>query len=165
MRVISDSSPLITLARVGFLDLLPQLYEEITITPEVFAEVAIRGAGLAGAAQISSAMWIDVRALPKPGDLIVAQRRLGLGLGELSVIQLGQELKAEVLLIDDMKARKLAREGGIAILGCVGVLHDAFGLGLVSDLTEAYRQLAASGAYVDRELLENILKLLGLPPL
>jgi hypothetical protein len=36
---------------------------------------------------------------------------------------------------------------------------------LVSDLPEAYRQLLASGAYVDRDLLENILKILNLPPL
>ncbi len=118
---------------------------------------------MAGAPQISSAKWIEVRALPRPGDLIVAQRRFGLGLGELSVIQLGQELKADVLLIDDMKVRKLAREEGMAVLGCVGVLYDAFGLELLSDLTEAYRQLVASGAYVDRLLLENILRLLGLP--
>jgi hypothetical protein len=46
-----------------------------------------------------------------------------------------------------------------------GVLHDAFGLKLVSDLPGAYRQLLASGAYVDRVLLENILKILNLPPL
>ena len=45
-------------------------------------------------------------------------------------------------------------------MGCVGVLHDAFGLKLVSDLPEAYRQLLASGADVDRVLLENILKIL-----
>jgi hypothetical protein len=47
----------------------------------------------------------------------------------------------------------------------VGVLHDAFGLKLVSDLPESYRQLLASGAYVNRVLLENILKILNLPPL
>jgi hypothetical protein len=41
---------------------------------------------------------------------------------------------------------------------------DAFGLKLVSHPPEAYRQLVASGAYVDRVLLENILKILNLPP-
>jgi len=51
------------------------------------------------------------------------------------------------------------------VLGCVGVLHDAFGLKLICDLPEAYRQLLASGAYVDRLLLENILKILNLPPM
>jgi predicted nucleic acid-binding protein len=78
---------------------------------------------------------------------------------------LGRELKADVVLIDDMKARKLAQEEGLAVLGCVGVLQDAFGLKLLSDLTGVYRELLASGAYVDRALLENILKILNLPPL
>ena len=94
-----------------------------------------------------------------------AQQGFGLGIGELSVIMLGQELKADIVLIDDMKARKLAREEGLAVLGRVGVLHDAFGLKLLSDLPEAYRKLLASGAYVDRVLLEIILKILDLPPL
>ena len=58
-----------------------------------------------------------------------------------------------------------AQEEGLAVLGCVGILHDAFGLKLVSDLPEAYRQLLASGAYVDHVLLENIVKILNLPPL
>ncbi len=52
---------------------------------------------------------------------------------------LGQELKADIVLIDDMKARKVAREEGLAVLGCVGVLQDAFGLKLLPDLPEAYR--------------------------
>ena len=165
MTVLSDSSPLITLAKIGRLDLLPHLYERVTITPEVYAEVVVSGAGLAGSSQISAAKWIDVKPVQKPANLADAQQRFSLGIGELSVIMLGQELKADVLLIDDMKARKLAQEEGLAVLGCVGVLHDAFGLKLVSDLPETYRQLLASGAYVDRVLLEGILKILNLPPL
>jgi predicted nucleic acid-binding protein len=165
VTVLSDSSPLITLAKMGCLDLLPQLYETVTITPEVYAEVVVGGAGLAGSAQISAAKWIHVKPVQKPANLAALQQRFGLGVGELSIIMLGRELKADVLLIDDMKARNLAQEEGLAVLGCVGVLYDAFGLKLVSDLPGAYRQLLAVGAYVDRALLQDILKILDLPPL
>ena len=165
MTVLSDSSPLITLSKIGFLDLLPQLYKTITITPEVFDEVVVSGAGLAGAAQISAAKWIHVKPVQSQASLSTAQQRFGLGVGELSTIILGRELKADVVLIDDMKARKVAQGEGLTVLGCVGVLHDAFGLKLFSDLPAAYRQLLASGAYVDRMLLEKILKMLNLPPL
>lgn len=123
------------------------------------------GAGLTGSSQISTAKWIRVKPVQKPANLAAAQQRSGLGIGELSIIMLGRELKADVLLIDNLKARNPARGEGLAVLGCVGVLHDAFGLKLVSDLSGAYRQLLASGAYVDRVLLENILKILNLPPL
>jgi uncharacterized protein len=117
VTVLSDSSPLITLAKIGRLDLLPKLYEKVTITPEVYAEVVVSGAGLAGSSQISAAKWIDVKPVQKPANLADAQQRFSLGIGKLSVIMLGQELKADVLLIDDMKARKLAREEGLAVLG------------------------------------------------
>jgi predicted nucleic acid-binding protein len=55
-------------------------------------------------------------------------------------------LAAARLLIDDRKARKLAQQEGLAVLGCAGVLQDAFALNLLSDLSEAYRQLIASRA-------------------
>jgi predicted nucleic acid-binding protein len=57
--------------------------------------------------------------------LVDAQRSLGLGLGELSVILLGQELGADLLLIDDLKARTAARQMGLTVLGCIGILLDA----------------------------------------
>jgi predicted nucleic acid-binding protein len=100
---------------------------------------------MAGASQIAAAKWIEIRPARIRTDLASAQQHFGLGTGELSIIMLGQELNIDVVLIDDMKARKLAQKEGLAVLG--------------------YRQLLASGAYVDRALLENILKILNLPPL
>jgi len=165
VKVLADSSPLITLSKIGQIDLLPRLYETITISPEVYAEVVVGGTGLAGSSQVSAANWIRIEPVQEQADLIATQQSLGLGTGELSVILLGQELTADLLLIDDMKARRFAKGKGLAVLGCVGVLHDAFELKLPSDLSEAYRQLLVSGAYVNRLLLEDILVTLNLPSL
>ena len=74
-------------------------------------------------------------------------------------------MNATLVLIDEIKARKVAREYGMAVLGCVGILEDAFGLHLLPDLAQAYRQLISAGAYVDRKILENSLQALNLPPL
>ena len=49
MIVVSNSSPLITLARARHLELLREFYREIVISREVFDEVTIAGAGLPGA--------------------------------------------------------------------------------------------------------------------
>jgi uncharacterized protein len=62
VKVLSDASPLISLAEIGHLDALPQLYTKIAITPEVYSEVAVAGEGLAGALQVATASWIEVRA-------------------------------------------------------------------------------------------------------
>src|SRR5579863_8123090 len=118
--VLSDSSPLITLGKIGLLDLLPELYTTITITPQIYDEVVVKGAGLSGSAQISTARWIEIKPVKSAVDLAAAQQRYGLGIGELSVIMLGHELAADLLLIDDMNARILAQGQGLTFIGCVG---------------------------------------------
>ena len=165
MTVVSDSSPLITLAKIGRLSLLPQLYQAIMITPQVYDEVVVSGAGLAGSAEVAISKWIDIRSVKNPADLAVARQEFGLGIGELSAIRLGMEANADLVLIDEVKARKIATEHGLAILGCVGILEDAFSLRLLSDLTQAYRQLLSTGAYVDPKILESSLRAMRLPPL
>jgi len=89
VKVVSDSSPLITLAKIGQLELLPQLYGRIAITPQVYREVVVDGEGLAGSPEIKVAKWIDVQVVGNADDL-AAQQGSGLGLGELSAIQLVQ---------------------------------------------------------------------------
>jgi len=44
-------------------------------------------------------------------------------------------------------------------------LEDAFRSHLLSDLVQAYRQLISAGAYIDRNILENSLRVLNLPPM
>jgi predicted nucleic acid-binding protein len=163
--VLSDSSPLINLAKLGRLDLLPALYKTVTVTHEVYAEVVVNGAGMAGSSQISGAAWIDVRNVAKHSDLSAARQRVGLGVGELSVIILAQELRADLLLVDDRDARRAARQEGLAVLGCVGILHEPFDQELLSDLRDCYLRLLASGAYIDPRLLDGILTSRNLPPI
>jgi len=42
MKVVSNSGPLINLAKVGRFALLQNLFQNITIPPEVFAEVVVQ---------------------------------------------------------------------------------------------------------------------------
>jgi len=165
VTIVSDASPLITLAKIGRLELLPQLYRAIIVTSQVYAEVVSKGSGLAGSSEIANAKWIVRKAVDDAVKLSTMQEEFGLGIGEVSTILLGKELNADVLLVDEAKARKAAQRQGLSVLGCVGVLEDGFGRRLVADLPQIYRQLIASGAYIDRRILENSLKALNQPPL
>lgn len=165
MTVVSDSSPLITLAKIGRLEVLNHLYRTITITPEVYDEVVVRGSGLTGSIELATCKWIAVKPIENVGAHAAAREKFGLGIGETSAIILGRELNASLVLIDEIKARRVAREYGMAVVGCVGILEEAFGLHLLSDLAQAYRQLISAGAYIDRQILENSLNALNLPPM
>ena len=165
MTVVSDASPLITLAKIGRLDLLNRLYRTIVITPQVYEEVVVKGAGLAGSAEIAACEWIEVKPIQNVTALAAAQQKFGLGIGETSAIILGQEIGADLVLIDEIKARKAAREQGLGVLGCVGLLEQAFGSHLLPDLAQVYRELVSCGAYIDRHILENSLNAMKLPPM
>lgn len=64
------------------LETLLQLYAKIAITPEVYSEVVVAGEGLAGALQVATASWIEVRAAI--GAIIPPKGKWTLGRGELT---------------------------------------------------------------------------------
>jgi len=63
VSVVSNASPLINLARIDQLDLLPRLYGELLIPEAVWEEVVIEGAGQPGADEVKAATWIKRQAV------------------------------------------------------------------------------------------------------
>jgi len=63
--VVSDSSPLIALAKTDCFPLLQKLYGQIVISGEVYNEVVVAGAGLAGAADTSKSAWTEANYSPQ----------------------------------------------------------------------------------------------------
>ena len=165
MTVVADSSPLVILTKLVCFDRLNQLFPRVYISPEVHYEVVIAGAGLPGASEVSKAEWIQVKAVQNPAGLYAAQRKYGLGPGEMSTILLAKELGANPVLLDDYRARKLARAEGLEILGSVGLLETLYLRRYLTDLRSAFRQLLAHNVYIDQRLLDRRPRSLGLPPL
>ena len=165
MTVVADSSSLVIVTKLGCFDLLNRLFPLVYISPEVHYEVVIAGAALPGASEVSKAEWIEVKAVQNPAGLYSAQRKYGLGPGEMSTILLAKELGANPVLLDDYRARKLAKEEGLKILGSVGLLETFYLRHYLTDLRTVFRQLLTHNVYVDQRLLDRRLRSLGLPPL
>ncbi len=92
MKVVSNASPLIALARIGHLDSLHTLYPLVLIPAEVYNEVVVAGAGMPGAAAVAKADWIRVSEVQDTEGLAQATSRTGLGAGEVSAVLLAKEL-------------------------------------------------------------------------
>ncbi len=165
MIVVSDSSPLIALAKIDCFALLQKLYGQIVISSEVYAEVVVTGAGLAGAADTSKSTWIEVRQIKNPADLTRAKLRFGLGLGELSTMLLAKEIGADLIIVDDLGARKIAQKEGFKIVGTIAILEACYRKGNLSDLREAYGRLLKRSIYINLDLMNASLKGFNLPPL
>ncbi len=165
MRTISDAGPLVALAKIDQFHLLEKLLGRLVITPEVYGEVVVAGAGLPGSDETSKAAWIEVQPIKNHTSLLLAQARFNLDLGELSTLVLGKETGADLLLLDDLSARKLAQMEGFRVQGTVGILEACYARKYLSDLRQAYAALLAKGVYLDRAFLDLRLRLLQLPPL
>jgi predicted nucleic acid-binding protein len=55
VKIVSNASPLIGLVRIGKLELLRQLYDELIIPEAVCHEIVIEGAGQPGADDVQAA--------------------------------------------------------------------------------------------------------------
>jgi predicted nucleic acid-binding protein len=164
VNVVADSSPLVILAKLGCFDLLHRFYPRVHISPELRNEVVVAGAGLPGATEVAGAAWIEVKPLRNQTGLLAAQEKYPLGLGEISSILLAKEIRADVILLDDYHARKLARGEGFHVRGSLGLLEAFYARGELTDLRAVFRELLVH-SYIDPRLLDLRLQALGLPPL
>lgn len=165
MSAVADSSPLVILAKLGCFDLLNRLFPRVYISAEVRHEVVIAGAGLAGSSEVSKAEWIEVKAVPNPARLYSAQRKYGLGPGEMSTILLAKEFRVNPVLLDDYRARKVAKAEGLGVMGSIGLLETFYLRRYLADLRSVFQDLATHSVYIDKRLLDRRLQRLGLPPL
>lgn len=120
---------------------------------------------MAGAAETATSPWIEVRQIKNQADLTAAQTRFGLGAGELSTMILAKENSADLILMDDLRARKLAQGNGFKVQGTIAILEACFRKGYFPDLRQAYNQLLSKGIYLNRDLLNLSLKTFNLPSL
>ena len=162
MIVVSNSSPLIHLSRIGLLNLLPKLFGSVHISQQVYEEVAVDGLGEPGSQEVTEAQWIIREDVELEGAM---QFPSNLGIGEVTSILLAQRLKSDWLILDDGQARKAAVRIGLQVIGCVGVLERAFQRRDLDDLRGAYASLLHTRAYVSLALVNAALQRSGLPPL
>jgi predicted nucleic acid-binding protein len=163
--VVSNSSPLIALARIGRLNLLASFYKRILIPSEVQYEVLVAGRGLPGAEEVRNASWIEVVPPKVVTASSLARKCQHLGAGERGAILLAASRHANLVLLDEWKARRVAEDAGLSVVGCLGILEAGTRRGLVSDLREAYLDLLRQGIRFEIRLLQDSLARLGLPEL
>jgi predicted nucleic acid-binding protein len=96
--VVSDSSPLIALARIRRLNLPASLFERVLIPPEVHHEVTVAGHGLPGAEEVGNADWIEVRAPRGQVEPSLARACDGFGAGERCAIFVAKSSSVRTLL-------------------------------------------------------------------
>ncbi len=165
MLVVSDTSPILNLAAVGRADLLGSLYGELVIPPAVQGELASlprRYPRFAAATPLPS--FVRVEPLPSDVDAgaLLAELALQLHPGEAEALALATVLPADLLLVDEFAARRLARLRGVRTQGLLGVLVEAKRRGFLRAVAPLLDQLQAEvGFWVGAELRATVLHSVG----
>ena len=130
--VVSDTSPIINLAMIGRLHLLPAVFNRVIIPQKVFEEIVSQGTGLPGALEISTANWVDVLACKDFQKVQALEDEIDPGESEAIILAL--EMDADLILLDDYAARAVADRLGLEYTGLLGVLIRAKQMGFVENV-------------------------------
>lgn len=143
---VADTTCLIGLERIGRLDILPALFEPVLIPPEVNREFGI------------VLPFLVVRG---PSNIqLVSALLLLVDKGEAEAIALAAEAQCGIIL-DDSKARSVARNLGVSVRGTVGTLIKAKNSGVVQLIRPLVQDLETNGFYIDARLKAEALRLAG----
>ena len=143
--VISDTSCLILFHKIGELELLRKVYGSVTTTPEVAEEF---GYVLPD--------WMSIEGVKdkKYQEFLETQ----IDWGEASAVALAKEMEDPVLLLDDLKARKLALKLNLKVTGTLGVIHKAKQIGVLENVKPIIKKLLATNFRISENIIEELLR-------
>ena len=124
MIVVSDTTIFRYLVLIKAVEVIPRLFDEVHVPTEVIAEL---GRSQSPTLEIvrqwanSPPPWVRVSRPSQIDDDVLRK----LDLGEAQAIALAEEIKADLLLIDEKQGRKVARERGLRVVGTLAVLEEA----------------------------------------
>ena len=158
-KVVSNSSPIIHLAKIGKLSLLREYFNTIMVPESVFKECMAEGKDRKEVEAIKKAEWIRVAEVQD--KKLVKLLQSFLDDGESEAIALSLESGADLILLDDSDARENARIYGLTVTGTLGVLLRAKKDRKISSLKENIIKLRGSGFWVSDFIEERLLEASG----
>ncbi|MFT4094108.1 MAG: DUF3368 domain-containing protein [Niabella sp.] len=146
--VIADASCFILLDKIDLLTVLQQLFGTIKITPEIATEF---GRPLP--------TWVNIEKVKE----INFQKAIALEVdqGEASAISLAIELQPSLLIIDDLKGRKLASRLNLTFTGTLGLLLKAKYTGIIPQLRPVFERIQSTNFRMSTKLFVAILQEAG----
>jgi len=159
--VVANASVLIGLSSIGYLHLIQEQFSgKVLIPPAVWKEVVEQGGDRPGSHQVSKADWINVHDL-KNQDISTILK-MELDEGESEAIALADELKADVVLLDEKDARRIAKQLGLRVLGTIGILVWGKRIGKINNLRQVLDMLKNRAMFrISHTLYQQALKLVG----
>ena len=160
MIVVSDTSPVLNLARIDRLQFLPLLFHQALIPSAVYGELTDSKSDLPPAIELDSMQWLIVAAAADQKR--VQKLREDLDAGEAEAIVLAIERGADLLLVDERRGRRTAAAAGLTVTGLLGVVARAKHAGLIDLAKPVLDELIQTARFwIGPDLYAEVLTELG----
>jgi uncharacterized protein len=160
--VISDTSPVRALANLGLLTLLQQLYSEVIVPRAVAVELSRprEGQAVISLDELAEFSFLKVQEVSESSNV---ERFLDdLERGESEALGLAIELRADLILIDELAGRAAAMREGLKVIGVLGVLREAKLQGFLETISPLLDQLQNKYRFfIGEELRRQVLRSVG----
>jgi predicted nucleic acid-binding protein len=151
--VIADTGPINYLLLIGHIDILPALFEGVTLPTAVKEELSHPGApALVRDWIFAPPPWVEIHEIADTVDDALRH----LDRGEEAAILLALELHADLLLIDDREGVAAAEGKGLKVAGTLAILLMAAQHEIL-DLADAFDRLKRTNFHYRQEILDRFL--------
>lgn len=138
---------------IDAINVLPQLYGQVIIPQAVCQELSASGSPPVLQEWIAAPPpWLIIQSV----DLVDDESLFTLDLGERNAIFLAERLKANLIILDEQEARKIAADRELKVIGLLGVLYQAAIRDLI-DLAESLERLKQTNFRASSSLFNSLL--------
>jgi len=156
MLIVADSSALIALAVCDGLELLTKVYDDIKVPEAVYVEIVAPEKSHSDS--LADFLTGRVIKVDLSRSVLAAD---GLGRGEIEAMALYKQISADILLIDDQRARLIAEHNHMNCIGALGFLLVAKQSGVIQEIKSLIEKLRNSSIYYGEELLDKVIQMAG----
>ena len=153
--VIADSGPIISLVLADKLWILDELFDEIKIPKAVWNEITL-DESKPFIFKLKEYFAKKVQEIKGANELTFV-----MDYGESESVILYRESKANFLLVDDKKARKIAENFGIQCIGTIGLLSISKDRGIIDELRPIFKTFMENKRFYSPNLLNLVLESKG----
>ena len=157
MIIVSDSSPMTSLAILNKLNILDRIFDEIYIPNAVYEEITQQNKP--HSKELKNFDTNRVKQIQN--QLAVQLLEKNLDTGESEAIVLAKENSISDILIDEYKGRRIAKAHGLSPIGTIGVLVQAKKKRVIKEVKPELDKLVTNHRRISQELYKKALDLAG----
>jgi uncharacterized protein len=152
-KVVSNTTPILSLLKVNKLHILKDLYHELYIPQEVYLEIEA-GNDKEFYVDLTKIEWIKILKIQNEKSLLFF---LDLDKGEAEAIVLANEIDANLIILDETLGRFHANHIGLKVTGTIGILLKAKEKGIIDKIEPILIELTKKGIWLGKKLINQTL--------